>query len=506
MYTPFTKPLDHQARLYKDTASVRVFGLLWEQGTGKTKPTIDTIVNAWLDGQIDAVLVVAPNGVHRNWKSDELPKHVDPRHLAKMTVEFWDTQKANNVGFKDKMERLLKQPFPWLLMSYNSFMTKAGKQFVWRFLKKRKVFYVLDEAHNIAKPGAKRTKSIVASSVYAEWKRILTGTPVSVGPFDVYSQLKFLDHDIWKRHGYDNFQVFKTHFGVWFTAEDCKRLHGYDPGYDKLVEYRNIDQLEKIIKEISDRVLKDDVLDLPEKVYSKRYFELNGEQARVYASLRDELEAELEDGKRVDGALAITRLLRLHQVTLGYAVPDDPDEPKQLLGNHNPLLDEVTDWCSGLYNPAIIWCRFTHDIDQLMELLGNDACRYDGTLTDDECEKNKLDFNAGHKKWFIANAQKGGSGLTLNAAKHMGFYSQGYRYIDRMQAEDRFHRIGQEGIAKEGTLLHDTLKQRAKVDITDFEGFLPNGNPTVSRHIIDNLRGKFDIAAQITGDKLREWI
>lgn len=486
-----TDPLSHQARLFKETASLAVFAVLWEQGTGKTKPTIDTAAFQYEAGLIDALIVVAPNGVHRNWKSDELPKHLPMRLHGEVLCEYWESQKAGNKGYKAKFKRLLQHKgLAILLMSYDNVVTKAGKDYLWKFLRQRRCMYVLDEAHNIKAPGAKRTRSIVASGRYAKVKRILTGTPIGQGPFDIYAQMKFLDEDFWKPYGFADYNVFKRHFGVWYTAEDCKRERGFDPGYDKLVEYVNLDELAEILKTASDRVLKEDVLDLPPKMFSKRYYQLNGEQTQHYEALRDEFESEFEDGARIDGQLAITRLLRLHQICCGYAATDDEVEPFRLLGSHNPLLGEVEDWSSGIYKQGIVWARFTKDIDQLMGMFGDKACRYDGTLSDDEAERSKLMFQRGEKQWFIGNPQKGGTGLTLNMAKHVGFMSNSFKLIERLQAEDRNHRIGQD----------------ESVDYTDFEGVLPSGAGTISGKVIRSLRSKYDIASQITGDKLREWI
>ena len=442
---------------------------------------------------MNALIVVAPNGVHRNWKTDELPKHLPKRLHSAVRVEFWEASKANNVGFKHKIRALLlHEGLSVLLLSYENFITLAAKNYVWKFLRQRKCLYVLDEAHKIKSPGAKRTKSIVASGRYAPYKRILTGTPIGKGPFDIYSQLKFLDEHFWKPHGFSDFNVFKQHFGVWFTAEDCKKLHGYDPGYDKLDGYTNLEQLQAIVDSVSDRVLKEDVLDLPPKLFSKRYYELNKEQARVYRELVDNYEAEFSDGARVDGALAIVRLLRLHQVCSGYAYTeaDDPEaEPFRLLGDSNPLLDACVEWTESLGHPAIIWARFSKDIDQLMDALKG-AVRNDGKMTDDEAERSKLAFQAGDAQFFVGNAQKGATGLTLIQAKSMGFYNNSFNLIDRLQAEDRAHRIGQD----------------VAVNYVDFEGMLPDGRPTVSGQIIKSLRKKWDIAAQITGDTLKEWI
>lgn len=492
-YEPKTKPMSHQQRVFDETCDLRAHALLHEQGTGKTAVAINLFSYQYEKGNIDAVLVVAPNGVHRNWLSDECPKHL-PDRIAKLTHSmFWQSQKSSTKWHAAAFEKLVKHKgLAIFCISYNGFMTKKGKNAVWKFLKRRRCFYILDESHHIKTPGAKRTRSILASSKYADWKRILTGTPADK-PFDLYSQLKFIDPGLWYQHQMGSYNAFKQHYAEWFTAAECKQLHGFDPGFDRLIRYKNLDELAEILASVADRVLKTDVLDLPPKLYTKIYFSMTPKQQAMYNELRDQLELELQSGLVIDGSMAIVRLLRLQQITCGYAVADS-DEPIELCDKRNPRLDVTVDYFKELPHQSIIWCRFRHDIDQLVDALGKDKCaRYDGLLSDDECERSKLEFNAGDKTHFIANSAKGSEGLTLNGAKTVGFYSNNFKYIQRVQAEDRNHRYGQDG-DDHGSLGFGVLY----ADVC-----CPG---TVDDKIIINLRDKFDIATQLTGDQLREWI
>lgn len=485
-----SKPFRHQLEEFEHSREMSERALFWEQGTGKTKPMIDTA--AWLfeTGQIDAVVIVAPSGVHRNWLTDEIPAHLPDRVASQSRSLMWDTKRCRNVGNKHEQEQLLRHKgLAWLFMNYDAVLTEAGKKYLWRVLRNRRCLYILDEGHYIKTPGAKRTKSLVASGKYAPFRRLLTGTPIATGPFDIYSQVKFLVEGFWRRLRMDSFRVFKFRYGEWYTRAQAEADLGYDPGFDRLIEYKNIPELKAHVDTLGSRLTKDEVLDLPPKLYTRRFFTLSPEQAAVYTRLRDEYYAELANGN-VEAALAIVRLLRLQQVVSGYVGTDNEEEPFELIGQRNPLLDEVEDTLGGLYHPAIIWCRFTRTIDMLMDRLGKAAVRYDGTLDEDECERSKLAFQAGDAQWFIGNAQKGATGLTLVQARSVHYPENSFRYIDRVQSEDRAHRIGQEH----------------PVTYYDYEGRLPDGTTTVSRHIINNLRGKRDIASQITGDELREWL
>jgi SNF2 family DNA or RNA helicase len=479
------EPFDHQLKHLAAHVEDKAWGLLWEQGTAKTKPTIDTAAYLYMKGEINGMLVVAPPGVERNWNTDEIPEHLPDEISLDTMVQVFNTSKKATKAHKRNMNALFQhEGLAVLLISYNAFMTKEGKELVWKFLRHKRCLYVLDESHNIKAPGAKRTKSINASAKYAPYRRILTGTPISIGPFDLYSQIRFLDEYFWKNKGIHGAVEYRNHFGEFFTAADCKKLHGYDPGYDQLLGYKNLDQLTEWLSEISDRVLKEDVLDLPPKLYSKRYFDLSTEQRRAYDTLDQELMLQVGD-EIITAELPIVKLLRFQQIACNY-IPVGDDEPVHMISSKNPRLGIMEDLKGSLHQPTIVWARFRHDVDQIMDLLGKEAVRYDGSIDDDEAERSKIAFQKGDAKWFVGTAQKGGPGLTLHQAKNMIYYSNSFRLIDRLQSEDRAHRAGMDN------------NPVNYIDIV--------ANNTVDERIVDNLRNKRDIAQTIQGDEWREWI
>ena len=483
----FTRtPFAHQLKHFNEHRESPAWGLLWEQGTAKTKPVIDTASWLYMNDKINGLLVVAPPGVERNWNSDEIPEHMPPNVALETRVEVFMSKKKGTKDHQWRMESLRKHKgLAVLLISYDAFMTEVGKNTCWKFLRDRTCLYVLDEAHNIKSPGAKRTLSINKSSIYAPYRRILTGTPMAKGPFDLYSQIKFLDENFWKRKGINGAVEFRQYFGEWLTRAEHQALHNWDPGYDKLIRYRNLDKLNEWLAEISDRVLKEDVLDLPPKLYQKRYVEMSDEQRRAYDQLRDEFYFEFQDGEVVDAELAMVRMLRFQQVLCGY-LPIDKEEPARLLDGKNPRLAAMEDIRDLTQSPTIVWARFRKDIDQLMDLLGPKACRYDGTIDDDTAEKHKKGFQDGTYDWFVGTAAKGGPGLTLHRAKQVVYYSNSFKLIDRLQSEDRAHRAGMDD---------------NPVNYIDL--VVPG---TIDEHIVKNLRDKVEIAASVTGDQLKEWI
>lgn len=492
-----TQPLRHQEESFNRTNMLTAWGLFWEQGCGKTKPTIDTGAFLYQRGLIDAIVVVAPNGVHRNWINDELPKHLPDTIADAATVFHYDSHKMPSPSNK--------RPGPkqanyltfcrWLIrdcdgliivaMSYDAVMTKRGQSFIHELLTKRQCLLVADESHYIKNPGAKRTKRLVAYSKHATYRRILTGTPMEK-PFDMYSQMKFLDPDFWKSLGLGSAAAFRHYFGIWRTAKEVEAEEGFNPGYDQLLGYRHLDELRKYIQKLSHRITKDDAgLDLPPMLFSKLYFDMSKEQVAAYKQLQEQYYLELEDDKVVEADLVIVRMLRLQQITCGY-VQIDAEEPLRLLSDKNPRLDKAVEYLEELPHKAIIWCRFRHDIDQLMDALGDKAVRYDGSVSGDDAEAAKNEFQEGDAKYFVGNPKKGGTGITLHSAKTILNYSSYFDLILREQALARAHRIGMDD------------KPLHIVDMA--------ADHTIDMIIIKALVEKFEIACQVTGDKMREII
>jgi SNF2 family DNA or RNA helicase len=430
------------------------------------------------------MLVIAPPGVTTNWTVDEVPNHL-PDDVPVLSHAYV-TQSAKTKWHRNEIQALLAfEGLSFLAMSYNAFMTNEGRRTAESFFARRKVFYVLDESHRIKNPGAKRTKSIVATGRRTPYKRILTGTPVTNKPFDCYSQIKFLNEEFWKTRGFASYEAFKVYFGNWE-----QRINGATgQRFNTVVSFKNLEQLCRMVAEISSRVTKAEVLDLPAKVYQKRYFDLSEAQKTAYAQLRDEFLLFLESGETVTAALVIVRLLRLQQITCGYLPVDSVDGGPARLDRfpENPRLDELMDLLEDVEGKAIIFARFRADVDQVMEKLGTDAVRYDGAVDDEGRLEARQRFQdpGSDVRYFVGNPAVAGVGLTLHAASTVVYYSNSFDLEQRLQSEDRAHRIG-------------TKKTVNYIDLI--------AKGTVDAKIVRALREKLNIASQITGDSAKEWL
>lgn len=499
-----TQPLGHQREILRRTHNLMGYGLLWEMGCGKTKPTIDLAAYLASKGRIGGVLVVAPNGVHTNWVTDELPKHLGCPYDAHA---YYVTQ-AKAQGHETSLRRVLHSDFPVLSISYNALLNTrllSGNErrsdylpsggILVDFIKQFRPLVVFDESSKVKNPKGAMSLRARALARMCAWRRILEGTPVSNGPFDAFAQFMLLDENFWGEHGLGSFTAFKNEFGVFvrntritIKNKDGTARKGPNAHPNQRVAYKNLESLHRMIEPVSHRLLKEDVLDLPPKTYQYRPFELSPRQRQVYEQLRKDQMVEIE-GNLITATMPIVRLLRLHQITSNYLPTGIDDETTLVDPDHNPRLDALADLCEEIPHQSIIWARFVRDSDLIAEMLtklGRSFVRYDGSSSDVQKAEALRRFHAGDAQFIIGRTQSGlARGQTLVEAKTVVYYNNTFTLGDRLQSEDRAHRIGQTS----PVLYIDLVASR-----------------TVDRRIVEALRAKFDIAAQVTHDRVREWL
>jgi SNF2 family DNA or RNA helicase len=490
-------PLKHQLDELLKSTEEEYAGYLWVPGLGKTALIINQAVYLYQRGLIDTLFVVAPNGVHLNWASDEMPKHMHDS-VQKVTKTFvYHSSKASGKGAtKDRESLLNHHGLSVLLVAYEATITDTFKMYMKRFFAKRKgVFMCLDEAHRIKGRNAHVKKTLVAMGCHAKYRRILTGTPVEVPP-DVYSMCRFLDQKYWAKRGFATSVEFDSFFCEYEEKSFIKRAKGgrIVIGADGKPErnifqavkgYKNIEVLQKMVAESCTRLtLEDAGIHLPPITYSKRYYDMFPEQRRMYRELETEYRTEFEDGLEVDAETAITRLLRLQQVICGY-LGTGPGEPiRPIKEGVNPRLDLLMEITEDLPGQFLVWARFTRDIDQICGALGSKAVRYDGQVDNDGRALAKRKFQAGDVQAMVLS-EAGAEGLTLIGASTSIFHSNHFKMTKRIQQEMRNYRIG----------------QNKPVHVIDL---VCNG--TVDNKIIDALRSKKEIADLLVGDRFKAWI
>jgi len=308
------------------------------------------------------------------------------------------------------------------------------------------------------------------------YRRVLSGTPITQSPLDLYAQCKFLDPAM---TGYSTYTAFRSHFAeIEQRKSKHKTKNGREIYYDHIARYKNIGELERKISAHCYRVKKEDCLDLPDKVYEKVYVELTAEQKRIYKQLLDKSVAVLKEesnlqippelqgadndqlmlffaSSKVTAKNAMVKLLRLQQVICG-SLPNDEKKITTLDNNRLRALEELIESIRG---KIIIWARFRYDLSSITRMLKNqygDDCVaefHGGVNTTDRMEGVQRFQEDDTCRFFVAQQHSGGTGLTLTAASDVIYYSNDFSAEARWQSEDRAHRIGQ----KNNVTYHDMI-------------------------------------------------
>jgi SNF2 family DNA or RNA helicase len=475
-FYPFTfTPFIHQDFVLEYTWKNRYAALFLDMGLGKSKITLDTAGLLYLNEEIDGMIIVAPKGVYGNWIAKEIPKHL-PESIPRKVVQ-WKTPLTKNKT--TELNDLLSSKEKCLhifVINIDALITDKGKFVMDQFLKKFKTMMVVDESTKIKSPKSKRSIATYNFGQKAKYKRILTGSPITKSPMDVYAQCAFLSKELL---GFGNFYAFRNRYAV---LKEITTFGGRS--FKDEVGYQNLDELSDKLQTFSIRMTKEQCLDLPEKVYLTRSVEFTPEQRKYYNQLKDESIIILEDDE-VSVTMVLTQILRCRQICSGYLATD--------AGNTIPIpnnrLAELEDTLEEINGKVIIWADFIQSIEQIVDFLSKkygpkSVVSYYGATKDRETPIERFE-NDPDCRFFVSNPAVGSMGITLNAANYAIYYERDYNLINRLQSEARNYRIGQ------------------KNKITYIDLLIPG---TIEEDIVEALINKYEISARVLRDRLLEWL
>ena len=477
MYKFKTEPYEHQKDALKKCWNKEAFAIFAEMGTGKTKIALDNACILYNKGKIDRLLVVAPKGTYMNWVDQEIPTHI-PDYIEREVLAW---KPSNSEKYKAELRKFREFDYKLkiFVMNVEALSTVKGLKQAGLFLIGKSMM-IVDESTTIKNPQAKRTKNILALAKESKYRRILTGSPVTQSPMDLWAQMDFLDPEIL---GQSSFYAFRTKYAVMITATAAGGTHKYQ----KIVKFRNLKQLGQAVSPHSYRILKKDCLDLPEKSFVKREVELSDEQKQAYAEMKVNATTMLK-GQSATALNVLTQLIRLHQITCGHMKTDDGE----IINLKNSRLNELMQILGETTGKVIIWANYVHDILNIERAIKDEYgstsyCTYYGATKSEDRQKciKKFQEPSNPVRFFIGNTQTGGYGITLTEASTVIYYSNNYDLEKRIQSEDRAHRIGQ----KNPVLYIDLVAKG-----------------TVDEKIIQSLRNKINIAREISGEELVTWI
>src|SRR5210317_169641 len=449
-----TTPYEHQRNALNQSAEKTQWAYFMEMGTGKTKVTIDNIAYLYLQRKITATLIVAPKSVYTNWES-EIEVHMPD--VLKYQIYKWNIDKP-----KDYYKLNESKDLKIFLINVEALSTKRGFEGCKDYLITNNLnFVALDESTTIKNRSAKRTKNILALQKLARVRRILTGSPITKSPLDLYTQCQFLSPELL---GFSSYLAFRNRYAEMTDIPVGSGRYISVPKY-----YKRLEELEKKMKFFSTRIRKDECLDLKPKVRQRRYIELDGEGKRIYEKLRTNALAIVEDST-ISFSNKLTEIIKLHQVCNGFTKNDD-GEIMQLHNQKLKALEEILEETDG---KVIIWANYIYNIQEIITFLekkyGKESVVSIYGAIDVETRKEAVEKIQKDPKvrFLVGNPTTGGFGLTLTACNTVIYYSNNYNLEVRMQSEDRAHRMGQKGtvvyvdIVAKGTLDEAIMKSLTK--------------------------------------------
>lgn len=431
----------HQAHEFQIGRAKRARALLWPMRSGKTKACVDKADYNIGRGEIEGVIVLAPNGVHLNWVLNEIPKwsKLDFKAFAWSTPRRADWDQID--GFRDMC---LHTGPKWMTANKEALShadcQKAIRQFIvachGRFM------LIVDESHHFARPGAKRTRLARGLSKKASYRMICTGTVIMNSPLRAFSQYEILHpHAL----GFDAYKPFAEHFAEW---EDKKRPGGRT--YKKVKVYRNMDELREKMAKWSSLVLREDIHDMPELLRVERPVEMSAIQRRAYLEMVSRHIVEI-GSDMVSAKDAGARMMKLQQIVNGYVMRED-GAGIMTIDNDAPIYDALIEEVGGtLPGKSIVWCRFREDVRRCVAKLryaGYEPLIYDGGVPIEKREPIRLEFqNNPRCNPIVGTPGTGGEGLDFSAADAVIFWSATPNTVQTAQAEERGTMVGGKSVS-----------------------------------------------------------
>lgn len=439
---------------------------------GKSKVAIDMACAYRMEAKIEAMLIVCKLSVRRTWV-EQFGLH------APIPSNIFLPDSASSKAFDRWLDRT--HDFPVLVIGTESLSQGGMYKMAERFMLARKdPLMTIDESSMISNHKAARSQACLDLGKMAKYRIAMTGTPMSVGPMNLFMQFEFLDSNI---IGIGDFYAFRNRYAV---------MGGYHveirPGVKKptqIVGYQNLDELTRLIAPYTYEVGEDE-LDLPEKVPEKRYVKLQKRQQALYDTIKKE-RAYNWKGEDVIIKNVLELVLRLHQVVGGYTVTRSRDErgrersvPHVVVEpKDNPKIAELLDVIEEAgKRQGIVWCAYRPELDAVVTTLRSEGLRVGeihGGIEEDDRETTRQKFQRRELDWIVANAATGSMGLDMSAASITVFYSNTNRMIDRKQAGERPRAVGKKGsilevdIVAEGTVDEIMMKAlEAKMDLSEY--------------------------------------
>lgn len=514
-----TVPMGHQVQAFnfcvaRAEAGALGTALLMEQGTGKSLVAVGLANHFWDVGRIRWVLVVCPNSVKGTWASEdgEILLHTDMEQMNPEVLALRGARPKRMAQLAKYMNGVRQgAQLYWVVVNWDMFAVnlrsraKTGAPEVRAMLEMVKHappgMVVFDESSLAKNHLALRTKACMQLAALFPLRLILTGTPLTRAPLDLWSQFQLLQEG---SLGFNSYMAYERAYALRQRKRARDKNGKPTHAYMQVVSYRNLGDLEKRVATCSFRALAKDCLDLPPVVVKHIPVELAPAQVKALRQLKDSMMAELDQGEYVDGRNILVRMGKMGEVCGGWVKALDDKGMKQekpTAFRPNAKLDALRDYLTTVLeeDPArkvVVFVKHTAEVQGVVNMAAKwGAVPFDGTVPEKQRDEHRQRFSKDPDcRVFVAQYQCGSMGLNLTVADTIVFYSLTFSYGDHAQAQKRVHRKGQEAAVVNEVYLLARLPGRRK----------GTSVRSLDYTVLDALRDKRDLADIVTGDRARE--
>jgi SNF2 family DNA or RNA helicase len=424
--------------------------------SGKTKATIDKACYWYWDLQVDGVVVVAPNNVHRNWLTVELPKH----HWTslKYAAMAWITSDSHEVDFNRRFDEFCSRDdrLRWFMINQEALASDRARKYLGQFARScGGLFLVVDEGHEFRGASSKRANALLALSRSSKTraKMVLTANPWDNSPLHCFVPFEVLRPG-WS--GFSKFSDFEDRYGVreeiytrGFLRKDGTRS---SPRRRLTITgTRDLEDMRSRYADMVSLVTRADIPDMSDLLVGNYEFELTEVQRRMHNELVSGMLSRLNDGDIVPPSEGSALLTRLQQLASGW-VKDEFEVVREVVSDEcNPRLQalmEVVNNCGGKF---IVWCRFREDVRRVTKYLikcGVPSVHYYGGTTSRQRIAHEKSFKTDTRcLGLVGQFEAGGQGLDFSVADDIVWYSHTTNLLKRRQADERASNQGRSAVS-----------------------------------------------------------
>ena len=451
-FTFKTEPFEHQIDGFEYGLNHTKWLLGDEQGLGKTKQVIDIAVAHKVEyGYKHCLIVCGVNGLKWNWLHEIQTHSNEDAWILGQRFKKGKRVIGSNADKLEDANRLADIESFFIITNVESLRDNAICTALANHCKSGEINMVaIDEIHKCKNPSSQQGKGIL--KLQPEYRVAMTGTPLMNTPMDLYIVLKWLGYE---KHA---FYAFKNHYCI---------MGGYG-GYE-IVGYKNLNEIQEQLGEMMLRRRKDEVLDLPEKLYVDEFVEMTPKQAQIYKEVSADIMMNIDKIKMANNPLA--ELIRLRQAT-GYTgiLSSTVLESAKI-----DRLEELVDECVANDKKVVIFSNWTQMTTPVYNRLSKN---YKGVVITGETADVDRQVNVSHFqnnpecKFILGTIGAMGTGITLTAGTVVVFLDEPWTMANKQQAIDRCHRIGTKSNITVYTIMcKDTIDERIH-DIVEKKGLM----------------------------------